>query len=129
MTTHLNLGGYVLSPTKSITLDAYLAQHTILIFLRQSPRVERVSLSFEDAVSAKEMLQRMEGVTNLEDGALAGRLCETMVELRMNLGYGMYDLEAWKRQASLFVESRRARGSELRVYALWKGEGTYVLLA
>jgi hypothetical protein len=47
----------------------------------------------------------------------------------MNLGYGIRDLEAWKRRAALFVESRRSRGSELQVYASWKGEGMYVRLA
>jgi hypothetical protein len=128
----LNLDGYILSPTKSITLDLCLPQHTIVIFLGQSPRVERVSLSFEDAVSAKKMLGRMEGLTYVNDSegrTLGSPLCKKMVELRMNLGYDICDLESWKRWASRFVESRRTFASELRVYASWKGEGTYVLLA
>ena len=74
----------------------------------------------------------MEGLTHVDDpeeSAPAGRLCERMVELRMNLGYEICDLEDWKKRASLFVEGRRILGIELRVYASWKGEGTYVLLA
>jgi F-box-like len=129
MTTALQFDRYVFSPTKSITLDAYLPHNTAVTFLEQSPRVEQVSLSFEDAITGEKMLERMEGADNRENGVLEGRLCEKMVELRINLGYALCDLESWKGRASRFVESRRASGSELQVYASWKGEGTYVLLA
>jgi hypothetical protein len=132
MITGLHLGDYILSPTKSITLDVCLSQYTAGIFLEHSPRVEQVSLSFEDAVSADKMLERMEGVIHVdetEEIVLIGRLCENMGELRINLGYEICDLEAWKKRASRFVEGRRTLGSEPRVYASWKGEGTYVRLA
>jgi hypothetical protein len=129
--TRLNLDSYVLSPTKSIIIGVY-PPHTAILFLEQSPRVTQVSLSFEDAVSAERMLERMEGGNHAddpEDSARAGRLCEDMEELRINLGYEICDLEAWKRRASQLVERRRTLGLELRMYASWRGEGTYVLLA
>jgi hypothetical protein len=132
MIDSLNLDGYVLSPTKSITIDAYLPQHTIVAFLEQSPRVARVSLSYKDAASAGRMLERMEGATHAEESegiTLGGRLCEKMVELRIKLGVDAYDLEFWKRRAARLVRIRRTFGSDLRVYASWNGEEPYVCLA
>jgi hypothetical protein len=154
----LNLDDSVLSPTKAITVDANLPQHTIVTFLEHSPHVERVSLSFADPYEAKKMLERMEGVTHLElaslsladadeaeimpermegatrvgnpeDCVLAGWLCERMVVLVINLVYETRDVEAWKRRASRLVESRRTFGFHLHVYAAWRGDGAYVLLA
>jgi hypothetical protein len=132
MIDSLNLDGYVLSPTELITLDTYLPQNTIITILEQSPRVVRVSLSCEDAVSAEGILERMEGTIHVDvsEGITLGeRLCEKMVELRIKLRDDIRDIESWTRRASRLVRTRRTLGSDLRVYASWKGEGSYVRLA
>jgi F-box-like len=131
--------GFLFSPSHSLTVESILPLNSIIKLLEQSPRVERVSLGFDHENCAMRALERIGGA-NSEDSLLCGRLRE----LRLIFSWDKCDVggwesltflweedevESWKERAARVVKMRMRSGIVLRIYASWKGEGTYVLLA
>jgi F-box-like len=120
--------GFLLSPSNLLIVDVDLSSDCIAKLLERSPRVERVSLSFDDEERASQVLERIGGAASEVDSDCVP-LCGRLRELRLTFLWSKCDVESWKEQACQVVMNRIANGIALRIYGAWKGEGAYVVLA
>jgi len=120
--------GYLLSPTKSLSLDVSLPADLILAMLTRYPRVEKLMLKFNaDFTVWKVTVALMSGNMNK-----MGILCPQLVELRLRYAPRYRDfhgLEWWIDRAAMIVAGRRGLSVGLRVYGVWDEGETFTLLA
>jgi hypothetical protein len=123
--------GYLLSPSSLLSVDMPLPDGSLVKLLELSSRVSKVEMSFSDENCAIRVLERI-SMVDREDTPREGEpvwLCEQLVELRLNFWWAIADVGSWRDRAAQVVENRLILGTFLQIYASWKGEGTYVLLA
>jgi hypothetical protein len=124
--------GYQLSPQRLLNIELYMSQKSVLRVLELSPRVSGVTLTFQNELSARRILDRAMSSISTTDGDAGGShtpIGSQVNELRLNFKWPIQNLEFWKARASSWVAERRLTGCSLSIYASWKGEGTDILLA
>jgi len=108
-----------------------LSDDTLGRLLELSSRVSKVVVSFYDEGCGIRVLEKI-SVVDMEGTKREGEavwLCGQLTGLRLNFWWDIGDVDSWRDRAARVVENRVIFGSALRIYASWKGEGTYVLLA
>ena len=126
--------GYTFSPTKALTLEIDTPTTGILQLLAKCPNVEEVTLTFHKGQTAIETLNHIMGASSSIMGdqktTLATEVCPRMRVLRLSFIWEISEVEAWREKV---VQSMRLDkpelGTGMEVFAMWKGEGSYVRLA
>ena len=123
--------GYTLRPDKKLKLEMYIPIGSMLRLLWRCPDVEELTLAFSDSWTALEMVGRIANGNTLMQGPLATPdMCLKLRVLRLLFGWPISEVWKMREQAIQVVEKRRdTLGLVLEVFAMWKGEGSFVRLA
>jgi len=125
--------GYQLSPQRQLNIELCISKKSVLRVLELSPRVNVVTLTFNNEPSARLILQKaMSSVSTADidgDGGSHTLIGSRVNKLRLDFKWPIQDLEFWKTHASSWVAERRSSGCPLSIFGSWKGEGTDILLA
>jgi F-box-like len=119
--------GYLLSPTKSLLLDASLPPNLIVTILTWSSRLEKATLRVDADTTVWNVTAAMSsGDTNRTEV-----LCPQLTELRFRIAQEYRDrhgVDWWREQAAQMVRGRRGLSAALHVYGAWDEGETFMLL-
>jgi hypothetical protein len=120
--------GYLLSPSKSLSLDVSLPPDLILTMLTRYPRLEKLTLKFNADVTVwKVTVALISGGTSK-----MGIICPQLVELKLRFAPGYRYFRGvgwWKDRAAMIVRGRRDLSVVLRVYGASDEGETFTVLA
>jgi hypothetical protein len=125
LTATLGHPGYLLSPTKSLSLVLWLPADLVTLIITRHSCVERLTLRVDNG-------DTVWGVTGaiMGDVTETGVICPHLTELRLVLSReyrNHHDVEWWKDRAAQIVRGRS--GHALRIYGSWDNGETFRLLA
>lgn len=120
--------GYLLSPTKSLSLDVSLPPDLILTMLTRHSRLETLQLRFNADFTVWKLTVALISSSSEQ----AEIICPQLTEIRVGFarGYrGFYVVEWWRDQAAQIVKGRRGLSVVLHFYGEWEERETFTQLA
>lgn len=123
MTATLGHPGYLLSPTKSLSLVLWLPEDLIVPMLTRHSRSEKLTLRFDDDATVWRVTGAMSAYV-----AETGIISPHLTELRLVISWyyqGHHDVKWWKDRAAQIALGR----ASLRIYGSWDDGETFRLLA